>query len=511
MKKRNIIILTTAAVSIVALSVVLPIVIVRLNSFELYITDVDPTEMGLTEWQEDWDYLYNFVKDNYPYLWVKDRMHDLNWLELKNEFDLMIADVIDNEDFMCVIMQAVTALQNRHTHVLNPSRVKSDYILHADNYPLNLIFTEVTNDAANYWQPIYDTCLTRLNPGIFDALIAYEKGNYTIVDGSGSWEDLYGKGTIITHVDGVPIDTAIKSCYAKDYFDYDYTRENTYLWRISPHTFGEDAEFTLYNTTGHQNNVTFNLLAGYSESPYTYPSPLVSYTKYESESIGYLYVNSFVTPAIESYFPGVLTFYNEIKDYDHLIVDIRGNTGGYFSAWIDGIVGPLIDETLLHEFYLGYKMTRYMKVFHERYMDVKVPKRDFDYLPPEVNSENFQLFKAWGNYGPDENNVNFTGEIILLTDNVVYSAAEGFANFCKQTSFASIYGTTTGGDGLLLWPLYCVLPNSKIVINMASTLGLDINGEANEEVRTQPDVYYESAFGNFTELIDYVIQELEST
>ncbi|NHJ48894.1 MAG: hypothetical protein FK733_14005 [Asgard group archaeon] len=511
MKKRNIIILTTTITAVVALTVVLPIVITRMNSFELYITDVNPADMGLAEWQEDFDYLFDFVKDNYPYLWVKDRMHELDWLSLRSEFDQMIAEATNNEDFMCVIMQAVTALQNRHTHVLNPARVKSDYINFADSYPLNLIFSEVTNNAANYWQSIYTTCLNRLNPGIFDALIVYDRGNYTIVDGSGSWENLYGYGTLVTHIDGIPIETAIKSCYTKDYFDYDYEREKTYLWRISPHTFGENAEFTLYNATGHQNNVTFNLLPGYSVSPYEYPTPVVSYTKYENESIGYLYVNSFVTPAIEPYFPGVLAFYDEIKDYEHLIIDIRGNTGGYYSAWIDGIVGPLVSESLIHEFYLGYKMTRYMKAFHEQYMTVKVPKSDFDYLPPEVYSENFKLFKAWGNYAPDENNVNFTGEIILLTDNIVYSAAEGFANFCKQTDFATIYGTASGGDGLLLWPIYCVLPNSKIVINLASTLGLDIDGQANEEIRTQPDVYYESAFGNFTELIDYVIQDLEGS
>lgn len=34
---------------------------------------------------------------------------------------------------------------------------------------------------------------------------------------------------------------------------------------------------------------------------------------------------------------------------------------------------------------------------------------------------------------------------------------------------------------------------------------LDHNGHASEEVRTQPDFYYESNFGNFTELIDYVL------
>ncbi len=478
--------------------------------FKIYITDVEPADMGLAEWQEDFDYLYDFVKDNYPYLWVKDRTHGLQWLNLRSEFDQMIADATDNEDFLCAIMQSVTALQNRHTAVLDPARVKSNYINYADWYPVNVIFSEEINTAAYYWQSIYNTCLNKLNFGIFDAKIVYDRGNYTIVDGSGSWEDLYGNGTLVTHVDGVPMDTAVKSCYSKDYFDYDFEREKTYLWRISPHSFGENAEYTLYNTTGHQKNITFNLLPGYSGMPYEYPSPVVSYTKYESDSIAYLDVNTFNTPDVEPYFPGVLTFYDEVKEYDHLIIDIRGNTGGFFSAWLDGIVQPLTSESYLHEFYMGYRMTRYMRKLHEQFMAVEVSKKDFAYLPPEVTEENFELYLAWGTYTP-VNSVNFTGEIILLTDNVVYSAAEGFANFCKQSGFASIYGTATGGDGLMLWPLYCVLPNSKLVINMASVLGLDENGQANEEVRTQPDFYYESAFGNHSELIDYVINEIKTS
>ena len=85
LKKKNIIILSISLAVIVSLSIVLPIVITKLMPFELYITDIDPAEMGPVEWQEDFDYLYDFVKDNYPYLWVKERTHGLNWLDLKSE------------------------------------------------------------------------------------------------------------------------------------------------------------------------------------------------------------------------------------------------------------------------------------------------------------------------------------------------------------------------------------------------------------------------------------------
>jgi C-terminal processing protease CtpA/Prc len=106
------------------------------------------------------------------------------------------------------------------------------------------------------------------------------------------------------------------------------------------------------------------------------------------------------------------------------------------------------------------------------------------------------------------NETNFTGDIVVLMDNYVYSAAEGFVSFCKETGFATLYGTASGGDGLMIRPFNFVLPNSKLVINSASALGLDSTGHVNEEVRTQPDVFYESAFGNWTELIDFTIADL---
>ena len=60
----------------------------------------------------------------------------------------------------------------------------------------------------------------------------------------------------------------------------------------------------------------------------------------------------------------------------------------------------------------------------------------------------------------------------------------------------------------MIYPMYYVLPNSKLVVEFASAIGLDGNGFSNEEVRTQPNVYYESEFGNFNELINYVVDDI---
>ena len=102
---------------------------------------------------------------------------------------------------------------------------------------------------------------------------------------------------------------------------------------------------------------------------------------------------------------------------------------------------------------------------------------------------------------------NFNGKIYLLTSDSVYSAAESFAYVCKQTQFAELYGTYTGGDGIGIDPIVFVLPNSKLVIRIPQVMGIKANGEADEESFVLPDYKFESAYGDYYSLIELILQE----
>ncbi len=56
--------------------------------------------------------------------------------------------------------------------------------------------------------------------------------------------------------------------------------------------------------------------------------------------------------------------------------------------------------------------------------------------------------------------IGFDGKIYLIVNNKVYSAAESFASFCKDSDFATLVGGTTGKDGIGTNPLVFSLPNS---------------------------------------------------
>jgi hypothetical protein len=476
--------------------------------FQININDIDPADMSVDEWLEDFQALYDFVEGNYPFLDVKNRTHGYDWLDMKATYEARINNAQDNQEFLEIIMSALMALQNRHTWVMYPSNVVAMASDVADFYPLNEIFRQEVVDVTSYWQPIYDAVWNEGHTTVFNALIVYDRGEYVIRNFNTSWEAEFGNDTIVTHVNGVPIDDAIETLYEVSYIDHDFHRGKNYVWSIYPRDFGNDALFTVENSTGYVDDVTFEVESGSTDSPYDYPATPVSTTKYESDSIGYLYFGSFGS-GMDSYYDQVETFYSEIEDYDHLIIDIRGNNGGFYSVWINGIVEPLIQETVLYNQFLGFRTSQYAMQTQSHMITEIVPKTDFSYLPPEALTDDYTIHRNYMTFNP-LGEVNFAGDIVVLMDNFVYSASEGFVNFCKETGFATLYGTASGGDGLMIRPFNFVLPNSKLVINCASALGLDSTGHVNEEVRTQPDVFYESAFGNWTELIDFTIADLRS-
>ena len=412
----------------------------------------------------------------------------------------------DNDtEFLCILLEAVEALQNRHTYLMNPSY----YSLYQSSYsnmpyPFNEMFTDDVVNASKYWTSIYDECIIEKYYTKFDELIVYDKGEYIIMNSENQPYDKYK----VKSVNGILIDEAVMHCYNQDYLDWDFQRSKHFLWMISPRDFGANSIFALQDSSSRILATRFNTTIGRSFYPYSYPSEIYETQIWENERVAYLYVSTFLWEDIESHLSNIVDFLQQVEDYDYLIIDIRGNPGGNYRSWIEALVKPLIHEESVFEAYLAYRTSDYSDSVREVFGIVnEVSKSEFEYLPTEVYGPEFKIYNYQHTFTPSFE-VNFDGEIILLVDHVVYSAAEGFTSFCKQTGFATIYGTTSGGDGIMEFPNHFVLPNSKLVINLSSALGLDCNGYASEEARTQPDVFYESSYGNFTELIDFVLAYL---
>ena len=481
-----------------------------LDCLDIELSTTEPEDMGVSDWLEDFRSLYSFVKENYPYLQLKERLHEYNWLDLKNHYEDRIRNASNNEEFLSILLDTVQALQNRHTLIIDPNEVQDYHKSFSNTYPLCEIFCYEVCRASKYWEEIYQNSYERKYCNRYETFIVYEKGYYILTEDTETCNVYFPKGSKVIEVNSIPIDDAVKASYEQDYLDWDFQRNKSYIWMISPRSFGNNAKFSIQMDEDIHEDISFSCCTGESLIPYDYPEPILNFDIWEDERIAYMKVSSFDSQLYQ-YSKAIENFYKQLENYDNFIIDIRGNEGGYYSYWMDLIVSPLIQEEEELEQYLAHRCTPYVDCFHEAFgLTDKISRDYFDSLPPELYTDNFQIlnfsfiFKLRG-----ENSYN--GDIYILTDNLVYSSAESLAHFCKQSGFATVVGTSTGGDGMMVCPLYYVLPNSKLVIQMSSALGLCKCGKANEEARTQPDILYESNFGDYQELIEYVIDYIKQS
>ncbi|WP_411677988.1 S41 family peptidase [Caproicibacter sp.] len=203
-----------------------------------------------------------------------------------------------------------------------------------------------------------------------------------------------------------------------------------------------------------------------------------------------LQIHSFLNEHIEPDIPKIEKFFQEHASDQNCIIDIRGNGGGDDGYWMNLIVEPNLEKDVSYTDYSlfrGKACRDYLATEHAQFFPIsELPKLSNLNKSDLAQMQYFikDRFDMKSKIGKKE----FQGKFYLLTDDGVYSSAEGFAHFCKQTGFATIVGDPTGGDGIGIAPLFFVLPNSGICLRFSAGLGLNPDGGSNEEFGTTPDV-----------------------
>jgi len=208
----------------------------------------------------------------------------------------------------------------------------------------------------------------------------------------------------------------------------------------------------------------------------------------EKNKIAYLGIKSFESQLVAVDAPKIAEFFNQIKNYQDCIIDIRGNGGGDTNYWLNNIVTPNLDRDvnyIEYELIKGEIAKQYLSIVQKLH-----PISEFKKLPNTNEEDLAQMSYFTESTDTVESKTGkkvFSGKFYLLTDGKVYSSSEALAFFCKQSGFAKIIGEPTNGDGVGTDPLLFVLPNSGIIFRFSASLGLNPDGGSNEEFGTQPD------------------------
>lgn len=472
------------------------------------------TELTKEEKIQDFNYMFNILKDNYPYFEIEKRMFGYDWLSKEETFRKIISETKNNSDFFSSMDSIINSIQNRHTHLIQPDFYEELRAVYGEDRGTpawkDFILNKDVEKRYDYWKNVVE-----YNIKYVPIYFKYMEGNYIVCSNLNPNEDELKKnkiipGSILEEIDFIPVDEYVKTMISSSNLSYDYKRKKPVIRDlVIISQSNSEIELTIKDTYGKTNhkaikcidNVSLNNNSQGKEDESNFLTKII-----QKDKIAYIKFRSFDTRFIDKDAEGVFKFYHEIKDYPYLIIDIRGNLGGSYNYWADNIISPLTEKTLNMEYIIGFRDGEFINRHLEdiiHWGGIKTIKSlpEGKVYPPELK-DLFHTFFTENITIESSFYTGFKGKIYILVDEYVYSAAEGFAAFAKSTGWGTLVGTTTGGDGIGYDPAYAVLPNSGLLIRFPIGIGLNPDGAANEENHTSPDIYVEQSRNDYLKMKD---------
>ena len=220
----------------------------------------------------------------------------------------------------------------------------------------------------------------------------------------------------------------------------------------------------------------------------------------EEGRIAYLRIDSFINdPDLDA--ETLMAFYEEIQGFDHLIIDITGNPGGFTTYFPLNVVRPLIADNLYFrhvEFFMSSFLTEHL---FEYPLSLNFANL-YDILPAGEfvqSSQGMDMFNqddlrlldyaiVWETvYTPSENGFPFEGRIWLLTDEWSASASVAAAQMSVETGFATVVGEPTNRISGTIHT-FITLPQTGVAVRVDLGYTTDSRGRSIEEFGVVPDI-----------------------
>lgn len=205
-----------------------------------------------------------------------------------------------------------------------------------------------------------------------------------------------------------------------------------------------------------------------------------------------------------------LTAINENK-IDHIIFDIRGNAGGNDKYWWNNIVGPFGGDYEWTNWYYVRETELIRDYFFNDFHPKRISNIQEHNVPTAV--EDFGLTHYFTFTRKLSSDTVLEEKMLrakrwVIIDEQVYSSADSFAAFCKETGWATLVGERTKGDGKGVSPILITLPKTGLLVRFSGVAVESSDGNINAITGTRPDVQINMLDGNVYDEI-YKIMERE--
>jgi len=220
----------------------------------------------------------------------------------------------------------------------------------------------------------------------------------------------------------------------------------------------------------------------------------------EEDVIAYVHIASFLGN-MQFDNQTLLPFFEEIQHFEHLIIDLRGNGGGFTTYFPAIVFGTLVNESshfTSYEFFIASEITEAffvnpMSLCGGMLYDIRpaaefVAERGFEYFNPDDLALLDYVIIRETIIVPTDEGVPFDGKIWLLVDGGSASASENAANLSAATGFATVVGEPTAGVTGVIYT-FAALPNTGLLFRIDLGYTIDAYGRSLEEFGFIPHIF----------------------
>lgn len=455
-------------------------------------------ELSAKQKEKDFIFLTDLIKNVSPFteLNVKDKLLD-NILIMEEEYIERAKETKTNLEFYALFKEYLNRInQTGHAYLLS-------YYENADNFntfsfrSLYGIKKEAFS-RVNYWNGIdYAT----QNYVYSDMKVGYREGYYYLLKDYEIEGEIIPKDTKLLNINGIPIDTYVKALQHKTMLRFDNVIKKLYTYDpflIDPGKELSEWKVDFLLNEKRSKEYSIKKLAGYSLREYnSFNKTFCSELK---EDTGYIRVFQFSNNEEKKDKELISDFMSKSKgNYKKLIIDIRGNTGGSPTYWMNNLLVPLLKEETYYERDAAVKKG-FLDRLGLKYFIYKLQEgglfektQNHFYKAEEVKSnklsgEDWRYFKVTRRFEPQDT-FPFDGEVYILTDNNNFSSAEDFVGAIKTLKLGKIVGANTlGGAASFIVPWLYSLPESGIMFRIETELTFNPEGKVDEIYGIRPDI-----------------------
>ena len=205
----------------------------------------------------------------------------------------------------------------------------------------------------------------------------------------------------------------------------------------------------------------------------------------------YICIRSFSERLMERDRDLLFTAFRDHPDAEHIVFDICGNSGGSDYYWENLLVAPFGEAVTYgsRAFFTDNKLTEEYGLMEDA---VPVSVLGSEEIPAFAEELGLTHTISWTRtiIPPEDSSrtVRSGAKRWVLTDERVFSAADGFAEFCRQTGWATVVGRRTKGDGGGIRPYLLRLPETGLLMRFTAVATANREGELNTFYGTNPDI-----------------------